>query len=187
MNMSTESPSFKSIRKENPFELRRYDPFITAEVKVLAADYNDAANRGFSPLASFIFGNNMAKQKISMTAPVTAAPSPEKIAMTTPVTVSGEEVYTVAFTMPRKYTLETLPEPMDKSISFKEQPEKTMAVIRFSGIFNQRNFERHIGQLRNWIKMNGFKEVGDPLIAGYDAPFTPWFLKHNEVMIEIGD
>jgi hypothetical protein len=185
--MSIESPLYKSIRKENSFELRRYDPFITAEVKVSAADYNDAANRGFSPLGNFIFGNNIAKQKISMTVPVTATPSPEKIAMTAPVTISGEKVYTVAFTMPHKYTLETLPEPMDKSISFKEHTEKTMAVIRFSGIFNQKNFMRHIAQLRNWIKMNGFKEVGDPLIAGYDPPFTPWFLKHNEVMIEIGD
>jgi hypothetical protein len=185
--MSIETPQYKLIRKDSTFELRRYAPFITAEVKLSAADYNDAANRGFSPLANFIFGNNTAKQKIRMTAPVTASPSPEKIAMTEPVIVSGEEDYTVAFTMPHKYTLETLPEPIDKSISFIEHTEKTMAVIRFSGIFNQKNFMRHIAQLRNWIKMNGFKEVGDPLIAGYDPPFTPWFLKHNEVMIEIGD
>jgi len=183
--MSIESPQYKIIRKEKSFELRRYAPFITAEVKVSAADYNDAANRGFSPLANFIFGNNNSKQKISMTAPVTATPSPEKIAMTTPVTVSGEDVYTVAFTMPHKYTLETLPEPIDKSIAFKENPEKAMAVIRFSGLFNQKSFIKRIAQLRNWIKMNGFKEAGDPLIAGYDPPFTPWFLKHNEVMIEI--
>ena len=164
--MSTESPNYKSIRKENPFELRRYDPFITAEVKVSAADYNDAANRGFSPLANFIFGNNIAKQKISMTAPVTATPSPEKIAMTAPVTVSGEEVYTVAFTMPHKFTLETLPEPMDKSISFKEHSEKTMAVIRFSGIFQSKKFHKAISQLRNWMKMNGFKEVGRSTNSG---------------------
>jgi hypothetical protein len=183
--MSIESPHYRIIRKEKPFELRRYSPFITAEVKVSAEDYNDAANRGFSPLANFIFGNNVAKQKISMTAPVTASPSPEKISMTAPVIVSGEEVYSVAFTMPHKYTLETLPEPMDKSIAFKENPERTMAVIRFAGIFNQKNFIRRIAQLHNWIHENGFKEVGDPLIAGYDPPFTPWFLKHNEVMIEI--
>jgi hypothetical protein len=183
--MSIESPQYKIIRKEKPFELRRYSPFITAEVKISAADYNDAANRGFGPLANFIFGNNIAKQKISMTAPVTAAPAPEKIAMTTPVTVSGEKVYTVAFSMPNKYTLETLPEPMDNKISFKENPEKTMAVIRFSGLFNQKSFTRRIAQLRDWININGFKEIGEPLIAGYDPPFTPWFLKHNEVMIEI--
>ncbi len=183
--MSIESPKYQSIRKEKPFELRRYASFITAEVRVNGADYNDAANRGFRPLANYIFGNNIAKQKISMTAPVTAAPSPEKIAMTAPVTISGEGEYTVAFTMPKKYTLESLPEPVDKSIAFKENPEKTMAVIRFSGSFNQNNFNKRIAQLHNWIKVCGFKEAGDPLIAGYDPPFTPWFLKHNEVMIEI--
>jgi|WetSurMetagenome_2_1015567.scaffolds.fasta_scaffold457838_1 hypothetical protein len=183
--MSIESPEYKLILIEKPFEIRQYAPFITAEVRVNAADYDDAANRGFRPLANFIFGNNIAKQKISMTAPVTAAPSPEKIAMTAPVTVSGEDVYTVAFTMPRKYSLKSLPEPVDKSISFKENPEKTMAVIRFSGSFNQKNFVKRIAQLHDWIEIKGFKEVGDPLIAGYDPPFTPWFLKHNEVMIEI--
>lgn len=184
--MSIESPQYKIIRKEKPFELRRYSPFITAEVKVSAADYNDAANRGFGPLANFIFGNNIARQKISMTAPVTAMPSSEKIAMTAPVTVSGESIYTVAFTMPGKYSLKTLPEPVDKSITFKENPQKTMAVIRFSGLFNQKNFTRRIAKLHNWIRINGYKEIGEPLIAGYDPPFTPWFLKHNEVMIEIG-
>jgi hypothetical protein len=183
--MAIETPSFTIIQKESPFELRRYAPFITAEVRVSAEDYNDAVNRGFTPLANFIFGNNIAKQKISMTAPVTAKPSPEKIAMTAPVTVSGKDIYTVAFTMPHKYTLETLPKPVEKGISFRENLEKTMAVIRFSGIFNQNNFINRIGQLHVWIKMNGFKEIGDPLIAGYDPPWTPWFLKHNEIMIEV--
>ncbi len=27
--------------------------------------------------------------------------------------------------------------------------------------------------------------IGEPVIAGYDPPILPWFLKHNEIMIEI--
>lgn len=173
------------VLEDKPFEIREYQAFITVEVQVSAEDYNEAANRGFSPLANFIFGNNLAKQKISMTSPVTAAQDSQKIAMTTPVTVTGEKNYTVAFSMPRQFTMETLPEPLNKSISFKQHSARSMAVIRFSGQFNQRNFSRRIDQLRDWIKAHGYQAAGEPVIAGYDPPFTPWFLKHNEVMIEV--
>lgn len=183
--MSIETPQYHLVLEDKPFEIRKYEPFITAEVQVSAEDYNAAANRGFSPLANFIFGSNIARQKISMTSPVTAARESQKIAMTAPVTVTGERSFTVAFTMPRQFTLETLPEPVDKSISFKQHSARTMAVIRFSGQFNQRNCVRRIAQLRDWIKERGYKAAGEPLIAGYDPPFTPWFLKHNEVMIEV--
>lgn len=185
--MTIESPRYQLVITDKPYEIRRYEPFITAEVQVSAEDYNEAANRGFSPLANFIFGANIAKQKISMTAPVTAAQNSQKIAMTAPVTVTGDNVYTVAFTMPAQFTLQTLPDPLDKRISFKEHSARTMAVIRFSGIFNQKNFIRRIDQLRHWIKEHGYQQLGEPLIAGYDPPFTPWFLKHNEVMIEVTD
>lgn len=183
--MSIETPRYYLVLEDKPFEIREYEPFITAEVQVSAEDYNEAANRGFSPLANFIFGNNLAKQKISMTSPVTAAQNSQKIAMTTPVTITGEKNYTVAFSMPRQFTMETLPEPLNKSISFKQHSARRMAVIRFSGQFNQRNFSRRIDQLHDWIKTHGYQAAGEPVIAGYDPPFTPWFLKHNEVMIEI--
>jgi hypothetical protein len=185
--MSIETPHYHLVLEDKPFEVRRYEPFITAEVQVSAEDYNEAANRGFSPLANYIFGNNIAKQKISMTSPVTAAQESQKIAMTAPVTVTGEKNYTVAFTMPRQFTMVTLPEPLNKSISFKQHSTRNMAVIRFSGQFNQRNFTRRIDQLRDWIKAHGYQAAGEPVIAGYDPPFTPWFLKHNEVMIKIKD
>ena len=183
--MSIETPRYHLVLEDKPFEIRKYEPFITAEVQVSAEDYNEAANRGFSPLANFIFGNNIAKQKISMTSPVTAARDSQKIAMTSPVTVTGEKNYTVAFTMPRQFTMETLPEPLNKSISFKQHSARSMAVIRFSGQFNQRNFSRRIDQLRDWVKAHGYQAAGEPVIAGYDPPITPWFLKHNEVMIEV--
>ncbi len=109
--MSIETPHYHLVLEDKPFEIRKYEPFITAEVQVSAEDYNDAVNRGFSPPVNFIFGNNLAKQKISMTSPITAAQDSQKIDMTTTVTVIGETDYTVAFTMPKQFTMETLPEP----------------------------------------------------------------------------
>ena len=67
----------------------------------------------------------------------------------------------------------------------KQHPEKRVAAVRFSGRFQQKNFDTHIQQLRKWIADEGLVEEGAPTIAGYDPPFLPWFLKHNEVLIEV--
>jgi hypothetical protein len=181
--MPIEKPEYKVLLKENNFELRQYDPFITAEVKVIAKNSLDAINQGFNILASFIFGNNISKKKISMTAPVTSSASSEKIAMTAPVTVSGSGIYTVSFTMPRKYSVDSLPQPVDPRITIHSQADYQMAAVRFSGFFNEKNFSTHENMLMEWLFKKGFKPAGPPVIAGYNPPFTPWFLKHNEVLI----
>lgn len=188
--MTIEKPLYTVLKKERNIEIRSYQPYITAEVVMPGRDFNEAANRGFSPLASFIFGANDASNKISMTAPVTAQPTSEKISMTSPVTVTsrkneGSGDYRVSFMMPSKYTLETLPKPLDSRVEFHAQPARKMAAIRFSGRFQQDNFDRRLGQLRDWLKFREMREKGMPVIAGYDPPFTPWFLKHNEILIEI--
>jgi hypothetical protein len=183
--MAIETPSFTIIQKESPFELRRYASFVTATVEVNGRDYRDAVNQGFSPLASYIFGENTTAQKINMTTPVMAKESSEKIAMTAPVIVSGKGTFQVSFIMPKRYTLKNLPKPKDPGVMFKDNPEKIMAVIKFSGIFAQMNFDKNINRLRKWMIQNKLEANGEPIIAGYDPPFTPWFLKHNEIMIEV--
>jgi effector-binding domain-containing protein len=188
--MAIETPKYKVLEKDKKFELRAYDPYITAEVEVEGTDFRDAASRGFSPLARYIFGGNQASQKISMTAPVSAQSVSEKIAMTAPVAVTRQNNvednhYRVSFMMPSKFSLETLPKPVDNRVKFHEHPARNMAVIRFSGPFQQPNFEHRLSQLRAWLKDKGLQEAGLPVVAGYDPPFTPWFLKRNEIMIEI--
>ena len=183
--MGLEKPTYKIIKKDGSFELRDYDPYITSQVTVTAQDYNEAASRGFNPLANYIFGGNISKEKISMTSPVSAQPTSEKIAMTAPVTVSGSGTYTVEFFIPAKFTLESLPTPTNERVRFKAHPRRRVAAIRFSGHFKQKNFEKNIQILRQWIIKEGLEEKGEPAIAGYNPPFTPWFLKHNEVLIEV--
>ena len=54
--MALEKPKYKLLKKEGRFEIREYDPFLTSRITVNARDYNEAANRGFRPLANYIFG-----------------------------------------------------------------------------------------------------------------------------------
>src|SRR5512137_108656 len=91
-SMAVETPEYEVLRHEGPFELRRYAGYLTANVRVTAGDYGRAMNAGFNPLADYIFGNNHASDRISMTAPVTAGRACcQKIAMTAPVTAKQAE------------------------------------------------------------------------------------------------
>lgn len=183
--MALEKPSFRLIRKDHKFELRDYDPYISARISVNAEDYRDAANKGFRPLANYIFGANESRGKINMTAPVAAQANPEKIAMTAPVTVQKSDTYNIEFMIPEKYTLESLPQPIDERVHFVQHPARRIAAIRFSGSFSQVNFEKHIKLLEKWITDHGMQKLCEPIIAGYNPPFVPNFLKHNEILIEV--
>ena len=141
-----------------------------------------AIESGFSILAGYIFGNNVSRQKVEMTSPVQTS---QKIAMTTPVTVSGSEKFTVAFIMPSKFTLESLPTPNDNRIRFIAIPEHEMAAIRFSGYFNQKSINQHKEQLEQWLQDQGMETEGDFIIAGYNPPWVPGIFARNEVMIKL--
>lgn len=182
----TETPKYTVIRKEKNIELRQYAAYINAKVSVAGPDYRSAIYQGFNILAGYIFGNNIARQKIDMTTPVQVAQS-QKIAMTTPVTVTGDGSFTVAFSMPAQYTLETLPLPKDEGIQFSRIPGQRMAVIRFTGHFRQENIEKHRQQLAAWLQAQDLEMEGEVLAAAYDPPWVPWFMTRNEVMVKVKD
>lgn len=180
----TETPKYSVTRKENDIEIRQYPGMIQAEVRIEGRNYKSAAEKGFSLLAGYIFGNNIARQSIEMTTPVQAS-RPEKIAMTTPVTITGTAEFTVAFIMPAEYTLETLPQPKDSRVHFTQLPARSMATIRFSGYFHQETIQKNQQRLGQWIETQGLETVGDYVVAGYNPPWVPGFLARNEVLIEV--
>jgi hypothetical protein len=127
-----------------------------------------------------------------MTAPVEQVRrSPgEKIAMTAPVEqVRAGDTFRVAFVVPRKYTRETVPQPTDPAVRIRETPARTVAVWRYSGRWTEENFREHERDLRAKMAALGLKSVpGDSaIIARYDAPFIPWFMRRNEVLIPLVD
>ncbi|MBM4144201.1 MAG: hypothetical protein FJ225_11510, partial [Lentisphaerae bacterium] len=46
-------------------------------------------------------------------------------------------------------------------------------------------YERSLARLREWMKANGLVAVGEPVWARYNPPFTPWFLRRNEILLPI--
>jgi effector-binding domain-containing protein len=188
----TPEPAWRSIKKDGNIEIRSYEPMIVAEVTTTGERYA-AINDGFRILAGFIFGDNTVNQKIEMTAPVTqqaGKDASQKIPMTAPVTqeaTGNDNVWKVGFVMPSGYTLETLPRPNDSRIKIQQVPVQQAAVIRFSGFNTDKNLSRHEGELVAWLKKNNIQTEGLPTYAFYNPPWTPPFMKRNEVMIRIPD
>ena len=187
--MSVESPEYEVLSQDGAFELRRYGGYLTANVRVTAKDYGQASSAGFSPLADYIFGNNRASDRISMTAPVTAGRLfCQKIAMTAPVTATqSEDDYVVSFTMPSGYSMEDLPQPNNTAVSLESVGPHVAAVVRFSGYLSDKKAAQAQAELRSWIREQGLTPVGEPVAAQYDAPWKPGFARRNEIMIAVQD
>ena len=185
--MSVESPHYEIIKSDGPFELRRYAGYLTANVRVSARDAAQATNLGFNPLADYIFGNNHAADRISMTAPVTAGRiCCQRIAMTAPVTAArDEEDYVVSFTMPSGYSMEDLPRPNNPAVMLEAVEPHTVAVVRFSGHLHGDSTLRAQAELEQWLVAQGLTAAGEPTLAQYDAPWKPGFARHNEILVTV--
>lgn len=183
--MAIEKAKYRVLESEGDFELRQYEPRIVAET-VVEGSFNEVGNEGFRRLVAYIGGKNRTRQSISMTAPVTQESGAEKISMTSPV--SQEKVgnsWRITFLMPSKYTMETLPEPLDTRVTLAEVPGLLMAAIRYSGTWNQNRFEEKRALLVKWIQERSWTTLGNPVWARYDPPFMPWFLRRNEVLVPV--
>jgi hypothetical protein len=183
--MAVEEPSFTTVFRDGAFEIRDYPPSVVAEVTV-EGDQKQAAGRGFRLLAGYIFGGNRRRQSIAMTAPVAEIPAGQKIAMTAPVTQAGNDGrWVVRFTMPKSYTLDSLPVPNDPRVHLRRLPASQMVVLRFSGVAGQRDLDEKSKALDGMVKARGLKVVGPPSLAQYDPPWTLWFMRRNEVMVGV--
>ncbi|MGP4970003.1 SOUL family heme-binding protein [Psychrobacter aquimaris] len=192
--MATEEPNYTVLSQMDDFELRRYDKQLVAQTWV-SGDQDSASREGFKVLADYIFGNNTAptggSSKISMTAPVTMQPEnkkgvdeSQKIAMTAPVSMQQDDgKWRVQFTMPSKYTMQTLPKPNNPNITITELPAQTYGVIKFSGLAGSKKVATKTEELQSWMQTQNLTITGEPELARYNPPWTLPFLRRNEVMI----
>lgn len=182
-----EEAAYKVKLQEDKFEIRQYEDRIIAKTTVNEKDFKEANNKAFRRLGGFIFGKNTKDKKIAMTSPVVIEPKDsQKIKMTSPVFIEkNKNKQVMYFVMPSKYTLKTLPRPLDKNVKILKQKGKKMAAIRFSGFFSQEKLEKNTAKLQEWIAAKKLRAVSKPVYAGYNPPWTIPFFKRNEVLIEI--
>lgn len=183
--MAIEEPKYTVESKNSTYEIRNYNSTLVAET-VIEETFEEAGNKAFRVLADYIFGNNKAKAKISMTAPVTQEAQAEKIAMTAPVSqVKSSKGFLVQFTMPEKYNLQTVPEPIDPRVSLREIPARKVAVFSYTGSWSKERFDQKLAEFQKALQRDGVPTVGEPVFARFNSPFQIWFLRRNEIWLEL--
>jgi hypothetical protein len=182
---ATEEPDYQIVQKLEDIEIRAYAGYAVAEV-VVTATAAEAGNLAFPILAGYIFGKNKGARKLGMTAPVTQAAEPVKLEMTAPVTQTAEAGgFRVQFVLPKGVTQASAPEPLDSRITLRDVPPSRVAVVRFSGFWSEANYQQHLDALQTALRAANLAWLGQPVYSRYNAPFTPWFLRRNEIWLHL--
>jgi hypothetical protein len=183
----TKQQAYDVERKIGKYELRRYHPCVVAEVTVSGA-FEKAGNAGFRPLINYISGANHGSQKVAMTAPVIQEPV-IKIDVSQPAlhTQHGNQ-HMISFVMPAEYrSVDALPTPNDLNVVLRGIPEQLVAVDRFSGRWSEEIYTDRLIALRAHLAIAGFEVIDSARFARFDPPWTPWFMRRNEIQIPVSE
>lgn len=155
-----ETAPYKVVRTEGAFEIRDYP-----ELKI-ASTNRGRDNESFMGLFRYISGDNTTR---------------EKIAMTTPVFMVDSKM---AFVVPEKHKAAT-PAPKSTDVVVETMRAQRVATYRFSGERSEDSGLKAVQKLETWMRENQLEADGKAFSAYYDPPWTPTFLRRNEVLIPI--
>jgi hypothetical protein len=168
----TEQQAYEVLEEYPDFELRRYPDHLVAETEV-GGPFELAGNVAFPRLARYIGGHNRSSRKLAMTAPVVQEQDPRSLR------------YVVGFVMPADVSAEDLPDPLDSHVRTRRVPAETAAALRFSGRWSRSSYEKRSGQLLAALDAAGLAVAGPARYVRFDPPWTPWFLRRNEVVVPV--
>ena len=89
----------------------------------------------------------------------------------------------MAFVMPAD--LGKVPQPTDGSVTIRDMPAGRFAVLRYSGARSPEQEAEHLQRLKARVADQHLKASAAPVYAYFDPPWTPPFLRRNEVMLRI--
>ncbi|KAF3578404.1 hypothetical protein DY000_02035544 [Brassica cretica] len=205
-----ETPKYTVAKSGDGYEVREYPPAVSAEVTYDPSEFKGDKDGGFQVLAKYIgvFGKpeNQKGEKIAMTSPVITKEG-EKIAMTSPViTKEGEKIemtspvvtkevgggeskkktVTMQFLLPEMYKrAEDAPRPTDERVVIREEGGRKYGVVTFSGTAGESVVSEKVKKLTSDLERDGFKIVGEFVLARYNPPWTLPPFRTNEVMIPV--
>ncbi|MDY8107802.1 heme-binding protein [Fulvimarina sp. 2208YS6-2-32] len=170
-----EEPGYDVVREDDEVEIRDYESMIVAET--VKSGYHEKARRaGFDTLYDYIAAKNRGGKSIKMTTPVLQQLSDSD---------GHTKGWAIRFVMPKKHTMASLPDPAQSDVALKEVPARRVVAIRFSGNFNATLASKKLMTLYNYLADNNLSQKGDPEYAFYNPPWTPGFMKRNEILIEV--
>ncbi|MHB9288634.1 SOUL family heme-binding protein [Halobacteriales archaeon Cl-PHB] len=198
---TTERVPYAVLDSFDGVEVRRYQETMVVETSA------PSEMSAFRRLFRYIAGANDAREEVAMTVPVEteadsttrpgpverATGTPETVAMTAPVRTGAEATAhpegktTMAFYLPAEFDVQTAPVPTDPRVSLRTEPARTVAAQRFSWYASDGRVERHTDDLLDALAVRGLEPAGDPVLLQYNDPWTPPFLRRNEVAVEVSE
>lgn len=160
-----ETPKYKVVRKNGPFEIRDYPSLTVASTPIESAPGSD--DGGFRRLFRYISGANRADAKIAMTTPVFMG-------------LEGTNRQ-MSFIVPEKVAASGAPEATLEEIKIEGRTGGRFAVYRFRGSWRGERAGAAQAKLEEWLASENLAPVGAPEMAAYDPPFMPLCLRRNEI------
>ena len=161
-----EEAPHKVLIKNGNIELRSY-----SELQLVETSMNPQGEGGFMRLFAYIDRGNSRSQKI---------------AMTTPVYIQKKNNgKTMAFVLPASMHKDEVPAPTGINVKTGTRPSGDYAVYRYSGKRIDGGSKDAKRLLNEWIVKKGYRSLSEPINAYYDTPWTPPFLRRNELMIQV--
>lgn len=183
-----EEPPYSIVERiDGEVEIRRYAGRLAAETTVPTREGEAGRSEAFKSLFDYISGDNRGASEIAMTVPVEVGATGEEIAMTVPVetgaATGGRDV--MRFFLPTSYTKATAPHPTDPSVRIVDLPAATVAVLRFSGSWDDARLKTRKAELLRALADSSWRSAGSPTNLFYDPPWTIPFLRRNEVAVAV--
>ena len=166
----TSTQAYKVIRTEKDFEIRFYPVVTMATITSTAKTYKELGSWGFRKLAGYIFGGNISKQKIAMTAPVHMD--------------INDSTSSMSFVMPTEYHKDNLPKPNDTGIKIETSTAEYVAAIEFGGFASGEKIKKYTELLDDLLKKNNLPNYGNFRFLGYNPPYQ-LFGRRNEIIVTL--
>jgi hypothetical protein len=179
---TVKSIPYERMGTHDGHEIRNYPELVLAETSA------STQRTAFRRLFSYISGANQSNESISMTAPVETQGG-RSVQIKTPVRSESvqedSDELRMAFYLPSEYDPETAPEPTDSNVQVITEPPKTVVVDRFSWYAPEWRVTRRQRKLLSQLDEEGVEPVGSASLLRYNDPWTPPFLRRNEVAVPV--
>ena len=169
---------FETVAELDGVEIRQYPQTVLVETTA------PTAREAFGRLFSYNGGENEGDSDIAMTAPVRTDGA--TVGMTAPVRTETEgDRVTMAFWLPADYTPDTAPLPTDSRVSLVVEPARTAAVRSFGWYATPARAGHERERLLETLASYDVETFDEPVVLQYDDPWTPPFMRHNEVEVDV--
>ncbi len=163
---ATETPAYAVVKTDGKVEIRDYPELVVA-----TAPMKENMDNSFTTLFRFITGANEGGQKIEMTSPVLIR--------------SEKQKKTMSFIVPKGTVEKGVPKPTGDLVTVSKIQAARFVTLRFSGKRSPETEVKAVETLQTWMKAQNMAAKGEPVFAYYDPPWTPTFMRRNEVMVRI--